>query len=583
MKARKLTPFEEAAIFLSRLPKNLSFQFMLHFKISQLDRFEGAAQAAMKRGIEADKVAAAFVSLEKLPEGKDLEKFINEHFGAILLKIRHAIYPAGGKETSVEAVRNILAGKPESVGALLLATLEPARIVEALSEGYSTKERVIFAKELECIYEYHGEPVKTLRDIITGLSAKDPDFIQQWENAKPIPQIEKYDIEVIALMRKLGRTFEEICIMSEQRVKDILALATDKELAQLLRCENEALQEKFFAAMPIERGETVRARISGMSEFTIADAWAARETVVDIIRKLWQKGELEYLERGMRRKVCPSCGALSIIPIEKRRVIMKCEHCGENSIVRPKKTISRRHSDIHMRIEGRVELPPPTAKELELLVREFDRELKGLREKIQFEFFGFDEKAELSTEEREKYLKIFSEFGRNLAQDFSCSLFVNCSILLVSLGQKTCMEATMSFPEITNIYLLTVRGYPEKILFEMNRATVKMIVEMLAETQRKWEEAEQGFAWSSVERRVYHHFLNKLAREFSKALGMETPLVFTIHKFFDSPAEVEDFAPDRYVIQASYNVMLEGKRGSMNLCIPLWLLKNFISGDGRSE
>jgi ribosomal protein S27E len=579
MSIQELTPFEKAAVFLHSLPDDISFQFKLHFKFSQLERMERAARKALRK-IKPDKGAliADFLNLDKPPTGEELAAFVQEHFPAVLLRIKRAVFPAEDRELAGEAVRNILAGKPVAQGALLLANLPSSKIVEALSGEYSTSERVAYVKEIESIYEFYGEPIKTLREVVRGLAAADEDFLLAWEMAEPLPMLAKYGIEILGLMRRLGRTFEELCMLSAERVRAVLRHASDLQLAVLLKSETSSLKDKFFSEMPLERVETVRKEISLMPSVTIKDSWQAREDVLDIIRRLWQEDELTYLENNQRRVTCPDCGALTVIPVEKRRLVVTCESCSEMFIIKPEKGITRRHSEIRLRLGRKLKLPSPTAEELGLIMREFERELDELKENIKLDYFGYRPKEKLPKAIKKKLKRVLTETGRKVAQDFSYNLFVNSSIILISLRQKTGMEATLTLPEHNNIYLLSAAGREEKILIEMDRPLVSSIVRLLSDPQKRRQEPG-GLGLGASGRRIFHQFISKFAREFSAAAALSEPLSFDIEAFFDTPADVEDYSPHQDVIHATFDMALDDVRGALNICIPVALVMS-IFGDG---
>lgn len=580
MTNKDLTPFEKAGIFLEYLPEDLAFQFKLYFKISQLELLLDAAHKATNdKNADVETVVTEFMGLESPLDEKKLDDFVKDNFNGLLIRLKRAVYSAHDKELETEAIRKILTEKSVPQGALLLANYSPIKIVDILGDPkFDTKIRLDYVKELESIFTFHGEPHSILDEIIRGLAATDPDFMLAWEMSPELDQMKKYGPEILGLMRRLGRAFEEICIVSEKYIDDILEFTSDMDLINLLWCEKDVVRDRFLSNLPRDRAQVIMRDLAKMPEFSISDAWRARELVVDLIRRLWQKQELEHLERGERRKVCPNCGKLTIVPISKRRLVVPCPHCGEMFIVKPKKTINRRRSQVRLRLDRDMKLPKIEAKELRLLVREFESELRALKEAFKTDFFGYKKQGKMSMELKKDMEKMFAAFAENLAQDFSYNLFVNCDISLKSMTRKTCLEMTLALPPLTNIYVLKARGYEHKLLFEMNRLVVKKIVKFLSEARTRWEKS-QGLDLGQVERRVFHLFVDKLAGDFSSAFGVEPPLKLTINEFFDSPAEIENFNMDEEIIHAEFEIVIEGEKGKMNLCLPVRFIESLFQGE----
>jgi flagellar motor switch protein FliG len=111
-----------------------------------------------------------------------------------------------------------------------------------------------------------------------------------------IETMEKLDAPLAEEVKRNMFVFEDIAILEDESIEAVVGRADERDLLLALKPVPEALRERIFAAMGralgAEAGKRLRAEYAGIGRVRLAEADAAGQRVVALIRGLEEEGRI---------------------------------------------------------------------------------------------------------------------------------------------------------------------------------------------------------------------------------------------------------------------------------------------------
>ncbi len=106
--------------------------------------------------------------------------------------------------------------------------------------------------------------------------------------------------ELVEEIRRCMFVFEDILEVDDGGIQRMLEEVDDEDLCLALRTASEELREKLFRNMPQRAGEMVRQDMEHMRPVRLSDVEAARQRIVDAVRRLEEAGAIVISGRSDR-------------------------------------------------------------------------------------------------------------------------------------------------------------------------------------------------------------------------------------------------------------------------------------------
>jgi flagellar motor switch protein FliG len=105
-----------------------------------------------------------------------------------------------------------------------------------------------------------------------------------------LEQVEGADPEIANSIRQLMFIFDDIATLDSAAIRAILQQVDKKTIAQALKGASDALQQQFFRNMSGRAVEMMNEEMEAMGPLKQKDIHAARQRVIEVVRKLEQEG-----------------------------------------------------------------------------------------------------------------------------------------------------------------------------------------------------------------------------------------------------------------------------------------------------
>ncbi len=112
-----------------------------------------------------------------------------------------------------------------------------------------------------------------------------------------VEALEVDDPELTEEIKKLMFVFEDIVMIDDRSLQLVLREVDTKDLSLALKATNQDVQAKVFKNMSKRAGDMLREEIEFMGPVKIRDVEEAQQRIVNVIRKLEDKGEI-VISRG---------------------------------------------------------------------------------------------------------------------------------------------------------------------------------------------------------------------------------------------------------------------------------------------
>ncbi len=110
--------------------------------------------------------------------------------------------------------------------------------------------------------------------------------------------IEEEDPELVEQIRRLMFVFEDLMLVNDRGIQNVLKEIDNEELALALKGASQELKDKIFNNMSTRAAELVKEEMEYMGPVRVSDVEAAQQTIVDVVRRLEESGDVIIQGRG---------------------------------------------------------------------------------------------------------------------------------------------------------------------------------------------------------------------------------------------------------------------------------------------
>jgi flagellar motor switch protein FliG len=110
--------------------------------------------------------------------------------------------------------------------------------------------------------------------------------------------LEESDAEMVERIRRLMFVFEDILMVNDKGVQAMLKEIETSDLTLALRAASEELKQKIFKNMSERAAQLLKEEIEYMPPVRLSDVEAAQRRIVDVVRRLEDRGEIVIAGRG---------------------------------------------------------------------------------------------------------------------------------------------------------------------------------------------------------------------------------------------------------------------------------------------
>lgn len=218
------------------------------------------------------------------------------------------------QKTDAESILAFIQEEHPQTIALIVAHLTPAQAA-AILEGLPLKKQQEVIKRLATMEHTSPDVVQEVeKSLETKLSAV---LSQEIRRTGGVPQaaeilnlvqratergilegLEEQDPEMVNQIRRLMFTFEDVLRVNDRGIQNLLKNVDTQQLSIALKTASPELREKFFRNMSKRAVEMVKEEMEYMGPVRLKEVEAAQQTIVDVVRRLEEQGELIVEGRG---------------------------------------------------------------------------------------------------------------------------------------------------------------------------------------------------------------------------------------------------------------------------------------------
>ncbi len=159
---------------------------------------------------------------------------------------------------------------------------------DAIRQVESGLRRYLASLSFEEFQEVGG--IKTVAELLNVLD--------RGTSTSILENLEEESPETADEIKKLMFVFEDVILVDDRGIQNVLKELENKELALALKTASEELKEKIFKNMSSRAVETVKEEMTFMGPVRVSDVESAQQSIVDIVRRLEEQGQLIISGRG---------------------------------------------------------------------------------------------------------------------------------------------------------------------------------------------------------------------------------------------------------------------------------------------
>jgi flagellar motor switch protein FliG len=207
---------------------------------------------------------------------------------------------------------------PQTI-ALILAHMGPSQ-ASAVLQGLPAKKQLEVVKRLasmehtspEVVSEIEKTLERRLASLVTeeyreagGISAVAEilNLTDRSTERAILEALEEENPDLVDQIRRLMFVFEDILLVNDRGIQSVLKDIENEQLALSLRNAKPELREKFFKNMSKRAAEMIREEMEYMGPVRLADVEAAQQTIVDVVRRLEEQGDVIIQGRGGEEEI----------------------------------------------------------------------------------------------------------------------------------------------------------------------------------------------------------------------------------------------------------------------------------------
>ncbi|MDP7036151.1 MAG: flagellar motor switch protein FliG [Planctomycetota bacterium] len=115
--------------------------------------------------------------------------------------------------------------------------------------------------------------------------------------------IEEDDPNLVEEIRKLLFVFEDLLLVNDKGIQSVLKEIDNQELALALKTSSDELKDKIFNNMSKRAADLVKEEMEYMGPVRLADVEMAQQTIVEVVRRLEDSGDVIISGRGGEEEI----------------------------------------------------------------------------------------------------------------------------------------------------------------------------------------------------------------------------------------------------------------------------------------
>lgn len=204
---------------------------------------------------------------------------------------------------------------PQTI-ALILSHLNPEQAATVLS-SFPEGKRVEIINRIVSIGQISPEVIKQIENVLkknlfsarfkemkspavggVKTAAEILNHVNRSIEKEILENLEKQNPSLTEEIKKLMFVFEDISLVEDRSLQRALREIDTKDLALALKGASSEIREKFFKNMSSRAVQTIKEDIEFMGPVRLRDVEAAQQKIVEVIRRLEEKGEVIITGRG---------------------------------------------------------------------------------------------------------------------------------------------------------------------------------------------------------------------------------------------------------------------------------------------
>jgi flagellar motor switch protein FliG len=320
---------KKAAIFLLSLEQELAAKVMSQLEPDEIEAV--AIELAKLETVskeERDKIIEEFYNLHLaqkyitqggITQAKHLleQSLPPEQAGKIVEMLQKSVaslpFTFLKKADSENILAFIVEEHPQTI-AVILSHLQPQQSAEIL-KGLPQDKKVEVVKRIcamehtnpEVVRQIEGVLEQRLAGLVTheyqetgGVNAVAEilNVVDRASEKSILESLEEEDPELVEQIRKLMFVFEDLLKVNDKGIQAVLKEVDNEELAMALKTASPQVQDKVFKNMSERAAELIREEMEYMGPVRLADVEAAQQSIINVVRRLEETGEVIVEGRG---------------------------------------------------------------------------------------------------------------------------------------------------------------------------------------------------------------------------------------------------------------------------------------------
>lgn len=202
---------------------------------------------------------------------------------------------------------------PQTI-ALVLSYVEPSKAAEILT-SMTPEKRIDVVKRIALLGHTSPDAIKNvesgLRKYLASLAFEEyqevggigtvSEILNVLDRATErviLETIEEEDPDLAEEIKKLMFVFEDLLLVDDKGIQNVLKEVENSEVALALKTASDQLKQKIFSNMSKRAAEMVQEEMSFMGPVRVSDVEAAQQSIVEVVRRLEESGDVVIMGRG---------------------------------------------------------------------------------------------------------------------------------------------------------------------------------------------------------------------------------------------------------------------------------------------
>ena len=188
--------------------------------------------------------------------------------------------------------------------------------------------------------------------------------------------------------------------------------------------------------------------------------------------------------------------------------------------------------------------------------------------------YDFKRPERVGKEQMRALQSLHEGFGRNFGAALSAMLRTIIEVKLTGVDQLTYSEFVFSLENLTCFNLLRADALEGQFILDINPSILYPIIDRMLGGRQDTDQVARR-AMTEIELRLVSRITTVFVRELSAAWENVERLAFEVERVESNPHLVQIVPPNEVVVVVSFELILNGLRGNLSLCIPFNSIERF--------